>query len=278
MSDDAGHILHIRTSFRRLSSSVCNYFICLESFRIYLLHRRTQSLKLDCTSFLASSIGPSMCSSTKRRVAIIGGGVSGLACAWHLHVHCKEKVSVHLYEGSSRLGGHAYTLPIETSPNKSIPVDIGFMVFNDDNYPNMTQWFQSLHVTTEPTDMSLSISLDEGKGIEWSSNALFANKAQMFSPSFYTRFLYDMLRFNREAGKILLIPNEDDPRKVITVGQYLRQEGYSEEFAMYYLLPMMAALWSASIGNVLNFPISQLVGFMSNHKMLQIFNRPEVHK
>ena len=98
----------------------------------------------------------------------------------------------------------------------------------------------------------------------------------MLRPSFYTRFPYDMVRFNRDAGKILLIPNEDDPRKVITVGQYLQQEGYSEEFSMYYLLPMMAALWSASIGNVLNFPMLQFVGFMSNHKMLQIFNRPEV--
>ena len=215
-----------------------------------------------------------------RRVAIIGGGVSGLACAWHLHENChKEDVDVHLFEASSRLGGHAYTIPIETSSenNTTISVDIGFMVFNDDNYPNMTQWFKALDVATEPTDMSLSVSLDHGHFIEWSSNSLFAKKMQMLYPSFYTRFLYDMMRFNREAGKMLLIPSEDDPRKVITVGQYLRQEGYSEEFSIYYLLPMMAALWSASIGNVLNFPITQLVGFMSNHKMLQIFNRPEVY-
>jgi cyclopropane-fatty-acyl-phospholipid synthase len=213
---------------------------------------------------------------SKRRVAIIGGGVSGLSCAWHLHVNCHEEVDVHLFEAASRLGGHAYTVPVETSKGIHTPVDIGFMVFNDDNYPNMTQWFKALHVSSEPTDMSLSVSLDHGDYIEWSSNAIFAKKMQMLYPSFYTRFLYDMLRFNREAEKILLIPTEDDPRKVITVGQYLRQEGYSEEFATYYLLPMMAALWSASIGNVLNFPITQLVGFMSNHKMLQIFKRPEV--
>ena len=147
---------------------------------------------------------------------------------------------------------------------------------NDSNYPNMTSWFKELGIEVEDSDMSLSVSLDGGN-VEWSSlglAGLAANKAQILRPSFY-RFLRDMLRFNNEAGKILNLPF-DDPRKSVTVKQYLREEGYSEEFATHYLLPMIAATWSASMSDVLSFPASQVIAFFCNHKMLQIFDRPQV--
>lgn len=215
-------------------------------------------------------------SSDPKKVAIIGGGVSGLACAWHLHTNCSPDVHVEIFEAADRLGGHAHTLSVFPSQSSQpVDVDIGFMVFNDANYPNMTSWFQSIGIQVEDTDMSLSVSLDGGK-TEWSSiglDGLLANKTQIFRPSFY-RFIRDMLRFNQEAGKILALAL-DDPRRQVTTKQYLRQEGYSEEFATHYLLPMMAALWSASMGDVLNFPAAQLIGFMCNHKMLQIFDRPK---
>jgi predicted NAD/FAD-binding protein len=210
-----------------------------------------------------------------KKVAIIGGGVSGLAAAWHLHTNCPD-VEVHIFEAEDRLGGHAHTLSVTPANEKPIDVDIGFMVFNDSNYPNMTAWFKELGIKAIDSYMSLSVSLDKGK-MEWSSDGLsglFANKSQMFRPSFH-RFIKDMIRFNKEAGKLLTLAN-DDPRRQITTKQYLRQEGYSEEFATHYLLPMMAALWSASMGDVLDFPAAQLISFMCNHKMLQIFDRPEV--
>ena len=113
--------------------------------------------------------------------------------------------------------------------------------------------------------------------MEWNSDGLsglFARRSQIFSPSFYT-MLSDMLRFNREAADILLL-SEDDPRKLVTTGQYLRNNDYSEAFGKYYLLPMMAALWSASMEDVLEFPAAQLISFLCNHKMLQLFDRPQV--
>ena len=124
-----------------------------------------------------------------------------------------------------------------------------------------------------------SVSFDGGKTIECSSdglNGLFADRKQVFSPSFY-RYLSDMLRFNAEAADILALPKED-PRRVVTTGQYLRDHGYSQAFCTNYLLPMMAALWSASIEDVLQFPAHQLIGFLCNHKMLQLFQRPQVSK
>lgn len=216
---------------------------------------------------------------TTKKVAIIGGGVSGLASAWHLTTSSPE-IEVCLFESTDRLGGHAHTTSVTPSPGeKPIDVDMGFMIFNNENYPNMCRWFDEMGVQSQATNNSLSVSLDEGKTVEWSSegglSGLLANPLQLFKPSFY-RFLRDMVRFNDEAAGDILSLSTDDPRRHVTIGQYLRQKGYSEAFATHYLLPMTAALWSSSLGDVLNFPAAQLIGFMCNHKMLQIFDRPEV--
>jgi cyclopropane-fatty-acyl-phospholipid synthase len=209
----------------------------------------------------------------KQKVAIVGGGVSGLSAAWHLHQNASDSVEVHLFEKEKdRLGGHAYTIQAA-----GVDVDVGFMVFNDGNYPNMVKWFEALNVVSEASDMSLSVSLDGGKTVEWSSdglNGLFAKRTQVVQPSFY-KYIIDMISFNAHAAELLNLP-KDDPRRIVTTGQYLRDRGYSVAFCTYYLLPMMAALWSASITDVLQFPAEQLVGFLCNHKMLQLFDRPQV--
>lgn len=194
-----------------------------------------------------------------------------MSAAWHLHQNVSN-IQVELFEAEDRLGGHAYTLKVD-----DVDVDIGFMVFNESNYPNMTKWFDKLAVPQEDSDMSLSVSLDGGKTVEWNSdglNGLLARRSQVLEPSFY-QMLRDMVRFNKEAAEILLLPN-DDPRKLVTTGQYLRTHGYSESFGKYYLLPMMAALWSASMEDVLQFPAAQLISFLCNHKMLQLLDRPKV--
>lgn len=247
-----------------------------------------------------------------RRIAIVGGGVSGLAAAWHLQTQsAPNSVDVHIYESASRLGGHAHTITLDTEKMTSrdyvngdnnttnstmmeeekkeddassskaankhqVDIDVGFMVYNDGNYPNMTNWFNHLGVKGEDTDMSLSVSLDRGATVEWSSHTLqglFANPIQVVKPKFYT-FLRDLMHFNTHAGELLLLP-EDHPMRQISIREYLTKEGYSEAFASYYLVPMMAALWSASIENVMAFPASSLVEFMCNHRMLQLFDRPQ---
>ena len=222
----------------------------------------------------------------RQRVAVIGGGVTGLAAAWHLHVNCGDRFEVHVLEAADRLGGHAYTTTVPATPDddnddddkskEGIDVDIGFMVFNHENYPNLVKWFQALQIQQEDSDMSLSVSLDGGNSVEWSSNGLnglWANRSNLFNLHFRF-FLQEMVRFNAQAVELLRL-SDDDPRKHVTTGEFLRRNGYSTGFCHYYLLPMMAALWSASMPQVLDFPAVQLISFLCNHKMLQLFGRPQ---
>jgi hypothetical protein len=228
--------------------------------------------------------------SSSQTIAIIGGGVSGLAAAWHLLTNTTHSVQV--FESQAKLGGHAYTTPVAVEPKKednneneneneieihTIDVDVGFMVFNDPNYPNMVRWFEELQIPIEHSDMSLSVSLDKGRTLEWNSdgmNGVFARRSQLLEPTFYQMIL-DMKRFHNEAPLVLQL-SLDDPRRQVTTGQYLKRHNYSEAFGMYYLLPMMAALWSASMENVMDFPAVQLISFLANHQMLNFTNRPQV--
>jgi len=211
----------------------------------------------------------------KKNVAVVGGGVSGLAAAWHLHENDKDdQYNVQLFEAEDRLGGHAYTIHVKDA---GVDVDIGFMVFNNDNYPNMVRWFDALGIQQEDSDMSLSVSLDHGSTVEWSSDGLsglLAKPLQVLSPSFH-RFVKDMVRFNSESVQLLQL-SQDDPRRGVTIGQYLRHHQYSEAFCPYYLFPMVAAIWSMSMEDVMNFPAEPLISFCCNHKLLQIFDRPQV--
>eukprot|EP00616_Rhizochromulina_sp_CCMP1243_P000430 CAMPEP_0118970178 /NCGR_PEP_ID=MMETSP1173-20130426/7124_1 /TAXON_ID=1034831 /ORGANISM="Rhizochromulina marina cf, Strain CCMP1243" /LENGTH=996 /DNA_ID=CAMNT_0006919503 /DNA_START=1 /DNA_END=2991 /DNA_ORIENTATION=- len=206
-----------------------------------------------------------------KRVAVIGGGVAGLGCAWHL---CKSKDhQVHVFEAEPLLGGHANTITIPELGG--LAVDTGFMVYNDQNYPNINGLFAELGVVGQNTDMSFSVSMDGGR-FEWSGtglNGLFACRKHLVSPSFYL-MLRDMLRFNREAPDLLRLPDQD-PRKAVTMREYLRQNRYSEAFAKLFLIPMVGAVWSASEADVLSFPALSLIAFFNNHQMLQVVGRPQ---
>lgn len=125
--------------------------------------------------------------------------------------------------------------------------------------------------------MSFSVSLDNGKTVEWSNanglRSYFANIRQAFRLSFY-RYFFDYLRFNRQAPRLLEL-DDDDPRKKVTVGQYLRDDRYSEAFFAYYFLPLVAAIWSAGNEDVLAYPAAQLFIFFRNHDLFMNFLRPE---
>lgn len=154
-----------------------------------------------------------------QRIAVVGSGVSGLATAWLLQYHGAQ---VTLFESEERCGGH--TLTDHTS---GTPVDLGFQVFNLTTYPHFVSWLEHLGVDSEASDMSFAISVDGGK-LEWAShglNTIFAQRKNIFDLSFL-RMVREVLRFGREAPKVLKEENEEKYRDV-TLGQYLQAQGYA---------------------------------------------------
>ena len=178
---------------------------------------------------------------------------------------------VYLFEKDSRLGGHTNTIMVE-GRHGPLPVDTGFIVHNDRTYPHLVRLFRELGVETQPSDMSFAVICHK-TGFEYSSRGLtgfFAQPKNLLRPSHY-ELLTEILRFNREAPKLLL---ERHP-PTLTLGEYLDEHRYGSVFTDRYLYPMASAVWSTSLENIRSFPATTLIRFFDNHGMLQITRQPQ---
>ncbi|WP_420567955.1 NAD(P)/FAD-dependent oxidoreductase [Thalassovita sp.] len=193
---------------------------------------------------------------TGRRIAVIGGGISGLAAAYQL----QGQHNVTLYEAAPRLGGHARTKLAGLRGDQ--PVDTGFIVFNYANYPHLTRMFHDLEVPVERSDMSFGASIDDGR-LEYglrTLGALVAQKSNLARPGFL-RMVRDINRFNTQAERVA---DSDD----LTVGELIRRLDLGAWFQAYYLLPICGAIWSTPPDKIKDFPARSLVRFFRNHALL----------
>jgi predicted NAD/FAD-binding protein len=205
------------------------------------------------------------------RVAVIGTGIAGNAVAWAL----SKRYPVTVYDRDLRPGGHSHTVTIDYD-GKPLAVDIGFIVYNELNYPDLTALFAHLGVETIESCMSFAVTADAGRfewkggGNTWRDTAegLFAQPKNLLSPS-YLWMLRDILTFNTQsiedyaAGKLT----------GLTLGEYFAQRHFAPRLLRDYLAPMGAAIWSAPSDQMLDFPAENFVAFFSNHRLLQ-YDRP----
>ena len=204
----------------------------------------------------------------KKRVAVIGSGISGLTCAWLL----REKYDISLYEANDYAGGHTQTTDVELD-GKTWPVNTGFIVFNDWTYPNFIRLMELLGVASEDSDMSFSVKC-ENTGLEYNGhtlNTLFAQRRNLLKPSFWG-MIRDILKFNKATREEL---DADTLDRTETLGQYLNRHGYGKAFRDHYIIPMGAAVWSASEEMMMQFPVYFFLRFFNNHGMLSVDDRPQ---
>lgn len=200
------------------------------------------------------------------KIAVVGAGISGLTAAYVL----ARRHDVALFEAGNRAGGHANTVRV-AERDRSVPVDTGFIVFNELNYPNLCRLFSILGVESEPSDMSFSVHC-EATGTEYngtSLNKLFGQRRNLARPAFWG-MVGDILRFNRKAVEDLENGLSDD----ITVDAYLARGDYGETFVNHYLIPLGASLWSCDAAAFRSFPMRFVIDFLHNHRMLQVAGRP----
>ena len=199
------------------------------------------------------------------RIAVIGSGISGLSAAQKL----SKKHHVDLFESEDHFGGHSYTL--DTLINgKKVPVDIGFIVFNHETYPNLINFFNELKIEIEKSDMSFSVSVKDtnyeycGRGL----NGIFANKANLFNLKFLKMF-FDIIKFYKKSDQLSI----SDKKK--TLGEYLKINKLSKTFIDYHIIPMVSAIWSMPPYEASKMPINFFLKFFQNHGLFKLKNRPQ---
>lgn len=205
------------------------------------------------------------------RIAVIGTGIAGNAAAWAL----SQRYPVTVYDRELRAGGHSHTVTIDYD-GTPMAVDIGFIVYNELNYPELTKLFAHLGVESVESDMTFAVTADRGRfewkggGSTWWNTAkgLFAQPRNLLSPSFLW-MLRDILTFNDKsiedhaAGRL----------EGVSLGAYFKMRGFAPRLLSDYLAPMGAAIWSAPASQILDFPAENFVAFFSNHRLLQ-YDRP----
>jgi predicted NAD/FAD-binding protein len=199
------------------------------------------------------------------RIAVIGAGISGMVAAYRL---CSEH-DVTVYEAGGYIGGHTNTVDV-SEQGRDLAIDTGFIVHNDWTYPNFVALLEELGVPWQESDMSFSVRCEKS-GLEYngtSLNSLFAQRRNLVRPSFL-RMVADILRFGSQA-QALLAPGAPD----LSLGDYLRENGYSRFFIEHYIVPMGAAVWSSRPADMLQFPARFLVEFFANHGFLSVNHRP----
>jgi len=209
----------------------------------------------------------------RMRVAVVGSGVSGISAAWLMN----HRHDVTVFEKGPWVGGHCNTVDAvfdSAAGKKTIPVDTGFIVYNEKTYPNLTALFAHIGVETENSDMSFSASVNNG-AFEYSGysiRTMLAQKRNLVRPRFWN-MVWDIMRFFRDAAADAARP--ENAR--LSLGMYLSSNGYSEAFLRDYLLPLGSSIWSASLKDMRAYPLEAFVRFFRNHGLLEAKqkNRPQ---
>ena len=213
----------------------------------------------------------------RKRIAVIGSGISGLSAAYHL----RNQADVTLFEAGSYFGGHTHTVDVTLpSPQGMVThgVDTGFLVFNERTYPGLIGLFAELQVQTSTSDMSFSVQTPRASGqraMEWSGsnlNTVFAQRSNLLSPTFLG-MLRDVLRFNTLANA--LADRGQDHALMQPLGEFLETHKFGSAFRHWYLLPMLGCIWSCPTDQMLQFPVATMVRFCHNHGLIQVVNRPQ---
>jgi predicted NAD/FAD-binding protein len=199
------------------------------------------------------------------KIAVIGSGISGLAAAYGL----RKQYDVHVFEAGGSAGGHSNTVKV-LEGDMEVSVDTGFVVYNETTYPEFTALLEELDVATIRSEMSFGVSCTR-HDLEYSSRGIpgmFSQPTAMLRPA-RLRLLFEISRFNQESKALL----DSSSSTQESLGEFLRERGFSFEFREHYITPLVGAIWSTPPAAVTNYPARYLFAFLRNHGLLSFTGR-----
>ncbi len=201
------------------------------------------------------------------KIAVVGSGISGLGAAWLL----SKSHDVSLFEAAQHWGGHSFTFDAPQADQRRVPVDCGFIVYNNQTYPNLSALFDHLDVATAKSKMGFSVSMKDGS-YEYSGAGLFSllGSARNLTSQSHWRMMQGLTKFFRLGGSDFATIDEN-----LTLGEFATAQGLSKEFVDLHLLPVAGAIWSASPHQMLAYPARAFLKFFNNHGLLNYFDRPQ---
>ena len=200
----------------------------------------------------------------KKKIAVIGSGIAGISASYLL----SSKYDVHLFEKNNYLGGHTRTIKVSTDNN--LPIDTGFIVFNDRNYPDLIKFFDHLNVQTTNSDMSFAVS-DVDYNIEYGGKnlkSLFAQYKNIFNIS-YLKMIYEIYRFYKLCKNTKL----DKITNNYTIDDFLKKNNFSSYLKDLHIYPLISSIWSANQRDISNFPLKLFLNFFNNHDLFNLKDR-----
>ena len=193
----------------------------------------------------------------RRRIAIIGGGVSGLSAAWALHHH-PDRFDFRLFEARERLGGNAITVDMPQDDGSSIPFDISVTACIPSVYHHILLLMEQFGI--ELLDTKFSYSVRYGDGVyahDFESNI---REQLQFEIAKFQRLLRRLHRIGwltRSRSKFL---NALNPFNYISMGTVLSLGRFSDDFKFKILKPMFINFVLAT--NIYEMPASLFVRYL----------------
>jgi predicted NAD/FAD-binding protein len=200
------------------------------------------------------------------KIAVVGAGISGLTAAALLN----PEHEIAVFEAEAYPGGHSHTVDL-TLAGKTYPVDTGFIVFNELNYPNFVRLLKKIDVPWQNSSMTFSVKCLK-TGLEYrpsSLNTFFVQRRNLLKP-WFCKMILEIFRFRRESEALL----RDDGLEP-TLGEYLSRNRYSRGFRDYFIVPMGAAIWSVHPDKLQAVPARFFAQFFKNHGFLKVRNQPQ---
>lgn len=199
------------------------------------------------------------------KIAIVGAGISGLTAAYYL----QGQHDITLLEKNNYLGGHTNTVSVKEG-SRSVPIDTGFIVYNDRTYPLFCKLLDDLLVQSRPTQMTFGVKSDR-TGLEYQGGSLssfFAQRANLLRARHY-RLLMEILRFQKLARQ-----SEKEMSTEVSVAQFVSKHGFSHAFMEQFFQPLGSAIWSCPAQQFENFPARFVIEFYRHHGLLSLRDRP----